>query len=60
MSHVEKAKSLSDHELLGVWQALERYDPREFLDKLKGVSMDDWAEVVYAELDMRGLPKSYL
>jgi hypothetical protein len=38
-----------------VWRSLENYDPDEYYDAEKGITMDEWANAVYSELSSRGL-----
>lgn len=53
-SMFKKLKGMSDEQICSVWNALKHYDPKEFY--APGISMDDWAQQVYSEMDIRGLP----
>ena len=50
---VTKIDSMSDQNLLTAWEALADYDPAE--NYAPGVSMDEWASMVYSEISQRGL-----
>jgi len=51
---IDKAAAMTDVEIMMVWRALRNYDPRE--EYSEGVSMDDWANIIYGERSKRGLP----
>lgn len=48
-----KVHSMSDARLKGVWDALKDYDPSK--EYAPGVSMDDWANMVYMEISRRNI-----
>lgn len=53
---IKRIQAMSDTELQAAWDALEYYDPREYWDSANNVRMDDWAELIYSEMDKRGIP----
>lgn len=53
---VRKVTALADDELQRVWANLKGYDPRDLY--APGVSMDEWASLVYSEMCIRDLPRS--
>lgn len=53
---IAKIKAMSDQTLMQVWAALVDYDPKEFYDETQNITMDDWAHLVNAERNNRGLP----
>lgn len=52
---VLKIEAMSDDNLMIVWNALGDYDPKAMYDAEAGITMDDWAEMVYGEVTKRGL-----
>lgn len=52
----EKARGMSDQDLLTTWKCLVDYDPRNYWDKQGRIGMDTWADCVQAVLCQRGLP----
>ncbi len=53
----DRLEKASNADLLCIWNALRRYDPTDTVTQgWETVSMDDWAQSVYSELSVRGLP----
>lgn len=50
---MRRVETMSDDQLAAVWDALSSYNPRE--SYAPGVSMDDWAQIVYSEKSRRHL-----
>ena len=50
-----KLGSMSDDDILVTWEALGKGIPEGFWDAEHGITMDDWAGVVYSEKSARGL-----
>lgn len=50
---VVDVEQLTDKSLLTIWKNLKSYDPKE--EHSPGVSMDDWAQLIYSELSKRGI-----
>lgn len=55
MSIYEKLAKMSNKQIKAIWEALDNYDPREWYDAENCISMDEWAEAVYSEMDRRGI-----
>lgn len=59
MTIYEKLAAMTNRQLDAVWRALADYDPREdsnWYDSTENISMDDWMQAVYSEMDRRGMP----
>lgn len=56
MSIYEKLAKMSNQQLKTTWEALSDYDSYEMYDAANNISMDNWAEAVYSEMDRRGIP----
>ena len=52
---IEKAKNMSNENLQIVWQCLSG-NTRGYLSD--GITMEQWAEVIYSEMSRRNLPTS--
>lgn len=50
-----KLDGMSDEDLLSIWKALDDYNSDEMYDEKSGISMDEWANAVYAEISKREL-----
>jgi hypothetical protein len=46
---------MGEDELLKIWKSLKQYDPKEIYDHETGVTMETWAETIYAEVSRRSL-----
>lgn len=54
-----KLAKMSDKQLDACWRALADYDPSwdsQWYDQEGGITMDDWMQAVYSEMDHRGMP----
>lgn len=53
-----KITGMSDEELTKIWEDLSvsTWPFDEMYDKGAGISMNDWAENIYGEMCIRGLP----
>jgi len=49
----KELEEMSDIDLNIIWDALKDYDPAEYHST--GMSMDEWASLVYSEKSCRGL-----
>ena len=49
----EIVQELPDSDLLIIWNNLVYYDPKD--EYTPGISMDDWAQLIYGELSFRGI-----
>ncbi len=56
---VAKLQAMSNEELSSVWDALGQitWNNDEMYDKGAGITMNEWAEDVYSEMCIRGLPR---
>lgn len=52
---VLKVQGMGEDELLKTWKSLKQYDPKELYDRETGVTMETWAETIYAEVSRRSL-----
>jgi hypothetical protein len=50
---IERVKAMLDEQLLSIWEALKEYNPAE--EYSPGITMDDWASLIYSELSYREL-----
>lgn len=46
---------MTNQQIQAIWNALENYDPREWYDAKKCITMDDWAMAVESEMSHRGM-----
>lgn len=59
MNIYEKLAKMSKQQINAVWRALKDYDPAEdsrWYDSTENISMNDWMQAVYSEMDRRGMP----
>ena len=58
MNIYEKLAAMSNQQIDAIWRALEQYDPNDdspWYDSEENISMNDWMQAVYSEMDKRSI-----
>jgi hypothetical protein len=54
---IEKVQGYSDSTLIGIWEAINLQNPLDHSDMAEEFTFDDWAQLIWSELDKRNLSK---
>lgn len=50
----QRIDAFTDDDLKRIWEALRGYDPAD--NYAPGITMDDWAQAIYNEMQRRSIP----